>query len=244
MAILAAFQALLLVAIVGANAVSDEDIRLSKAFGGSHGVAFSDINSIQFGQVASSITIRSGERVDAVSLQIDSPAELTLTHGGSGGTDKTLTLTDDEYITTMEIHWAKKALSTRIFYLSFGTSAGNSISGGTMTDNNSTVNAPEGFHLSGFFGRAEGAVDQLGAIWTSINAIPAALTDSIGVEWYGSRIRNWVGPTIGDASDSACYRKTEPFNSHNECPLGYAKDKRDCITQCPMSYPGTSTEKE
>ncbi|KAG6597893.1 Adenylate kinase 2 [Phytophthora cinnamomi] len=54
---------------------------------------------------------------------------------------------------------------------------------------------------------------------------------------YGTTIRNWVGPTIGAASDTACYRKTVPFDSNNICPLGYGKDDDDCITQCPMAYP-------
>ncbi|KAL4164949.1 hypothetical protein KRP22_003685 [Phytophthora ramorum] len=154
MQFVAAFQALLCLFVTAVHAVSDKDIQLGSAFGGFHGIAFSDINSAQFGQVASSITIRSGDRIDAVTLRI---AELTLSHGGSGGEDNTLTLTNDEYITSMEIHWGKKGTSTLVFYLSFGTNAGNFVSGGTATEDNATVTAPEGFQLSGFFGRAEGS---------------------------------------------------------------------------------------
>ncbi|KAG6597788.1 uncharacterized protein IUM83_07813 [Phytophthora cinnamomi] len=93
------------------------------------------------------------------------------------------------------------------------------------------------FHLSGFFGRAGSEVYELGAIWTRINATHLHLTDDMGSEWYGKKIRNWVGPTVGDATDSACYRKTEAFNSDKLCPLGYNKTDSNCIAQCPLSYP-------
>lgn len=220
-----------------AAAVSaDEDIVLSETFGGPHGIAFSDINSIKFGQTVSSITIRSAERVDAVTLQVAAPAEVTMNHGGKGSEDKTLTLGPGEYITSMEANWGKKNDHTRVFYVSFTTSAGNTISGGSPTDDKGTVTAPEGFQLSGFHGRAEDEVDQLGVIWTRISAKNIELTDSAG-NGNGTSIRNWVGPTVGAASETACYRKTVAFDSNNICPLGYGKDDDDCITQCPMAYP-------
>ncbi|ETK88064.1 hypothetical protein F441_07760 [Phytophthora nicotianae CJ01A1] len=220
--------------------VSDSDIVLSDLYGGPHGVAFSDINSIKFEQVATSITIRTDKRVDAVTLQIGTPEEVTINHGGSGGTDKTLTLGAGEYITAMEAHWGKKDDHTRVFYLNFVTSAGNSISGGTQTEDKATATAPDGFQLAGFYGRAEAEVDQIGAIWTRISAKDLALTDLEESDslTYGSRtIRNWVGPTIGEADDTACYRKSVAYNSTNICPLGYGKDGDDCIAQCPLSYP-------
>ncbi|RLN64249.1 hypothetical protein BBJ29_005424 [Phytophthora kernoviae] len=228
---------LLLVFVAIHGAVSVQDIQLSEAFGGSHGIAFSDINSIILGQTISIVTIRAGDRIDAVTLQVATPTELTLSHGGSSGTDNTLTLNSDEFITSMEIHWGKKSSSTLVSYLNFVTSAGNSISGGTQTEDNSTVTAPDGFQLSGLFGRAEGAVDQLGAIWTRNEATPTELMDDMGSDWYGITIRNWVGPTISDASDTACYRETEAFGSGKVCPAGYSKSGSNCITECPISYP-------
>ncbi|KAE9050126.1 hypothetical protein PR001_g2675 [Phytophthora rubi] len=220
---------------------ADEDIVLSQLFGGPHGNAFSDINSVKFGQTASSVTIRSNKRVDAVTLQVTSPAELTFSHGGKGGTEQTLTLAPGEYINSMEAHWDKKNDHTRVFYLSFTTSEGKTISGGTQTGNKGTATAPEGFMLSGFYGRAADEVDQLGAIWTRISAKNVLLTDPSGVgnNTYGTTIRNWVGPNIGKSTDTACYRKTADFDSSNICPLGYGKDGDDCITQCPISYPVT-----
>uniref|UniRef100_H3GBL1 Jacalin-type lectin domain-containing protein n=1 Tax=Phytophthora ramorum TaxID=164328 RepID=H3GBL1_PHYRM len=224
-----------------AATVSDSDIVLSDLYGGPHGVAFSDIDSIKFAQRASSITVRSGERVDAVTLNVATPTEVTMNHGGSGGTENTLTLGAGEYITSMEAHWGKKDDHTRVFYLNFVTSAGNSISGGTQTDDKATATAPDGFQLGGFYGRAEDEVDQLGAIWTRMSAVDLVLTDeqeSSGSSlMYGTTIRNWVGSTVGVASDTACYRKSVDYNSTNICPLGYGKDGDDCIAQCPMAYP-------
>ncbi|KAE9012978.1 hypothetical protein PF011_g8674 [Phytophthora fragariae] len=219
--------------------VSDSDIVLSELYGGPHGVAFSDINLIKFQQTVSSFTLRSGARVDAVTLQITAPEELTMNHGGTGGSDVTLTLGAGEYITSMEAHWGKKDDHTRVFYLNFVTSFGNSISGGTETDDEATATAPDGFQLAGFYGRAEDEVDQLGAIWTRISANDLALTDveESSSLMYGTTIRNWVGPTIGESSDTACYRKSVDFNSTNICPLGYGKDGGDCVAQCPLSYP-------
>ncbi|KAG6614819.1 RAN GTPase-activating protein 2 [Phytophthora cinnamomi] len=220
---------------------ADEDIVLGDLFGGPHGNAFSDIKSIKFGQTASSVTIRSAKRVDAVTLQVASPAELTFTHGGKGGEEQTLTLGSGEYINSMEAHWEKQGSHTRVFYLSFTTSKGKTISGGTKTDKTGVATAPEGFMLSGFYGRAADEVDQLGAIWTRMSAKNVELTDPSGVgnNSYGTTIRNWVGPTIGKSTDTACYRKTADFDSNNICPLGYGKDGDECITQCPISYPVT-----
>lgn len=187
----------------------------------------------------SSITIRSGDRVDAVTLQVTALVEVTMNHGGSGGTDATLTLGVGEYITSMEAHWGKKDDHTRVFYLNFVTNFGNSISGGTQTDDKATATAPDGFQLAGFYGRAEDEVDQLGAIWTRILATDLSLSDeeTSSSLIYGTTIRNWVGPTIGESSDTACYRKSVAYNTTNICPLGYGKDGSDCVAQCPLSYP-------
>ncbi|KAF1777712.1 Jacalin-like lectin domain [Phytophthora cactorum] len=218
----------------------DEDIQLSEVYGGPHGDAFSDMAGIKLGQTLSSITIRGDARIDAVSTHVATPAEATWDHGGNGGTATTLILDTNEYIDSMEIHWGKKKTHTRVFYLKFTTSEGDSVSAGTKTDNSATVKAPEGFQLSGFFGRAASEVDQLGVIWTRRSAKAANLNDTMGTGWYGKRIRNWVGPTIGNAKDTACYRQMEPYNSSKVCPAGYSLyDQVDgnCIAECPLAYP-------
>lgn len=219
------------------GASANEDIVLSPVYGGPHGVAFSDVRNIVLGQTLSSVTIRAFRRVDAVTLQVTKPAEQTFTHGGKGGKETTLALGPGEYINSVEFHWGKKDGRTHVFYVNFGTSAGNSLAAGTKTKDTAVETAPKGFQLSGLHGRAEDEVDQLGCIWTRIDAKPALLTDVMDTAWFGDIIRNWVGPTIGAAKDSACYRKYKPFDSKKMCPLGYGNDDDDCIAQCPMSYP-------
>ncbi|KAK1941548.1 hypothetical protein P3T76_007414 [Phytophthora citrophthora] len=215
-----------------------DDIQLSPIYGGPHDTAFSDITSIKFSRAVSIITICAGARVDGIQLQT---GDQTFSHGYSCPQGSTLALGEGEYITSMEVHWGKNRRTndhTRVFYLKFTTSAGKSVSGGSTTKDNAIATAPDGFQLSWFFGRAGGVIDQLGAIWTRRSSIDLSLTDQMenaGV--YAATIRNWVGPTIGQASDTACYRKLVALGSKNACPLGYSNDRDDCLTMCPLSYP-------
>ncbi|ETL41432.1 hypothetical protein L916_07592, partial [Phytophthora nicotianae] len=153
-----------------------DSIVLSESFGGPHGMDFSDKNFVNSGQTVSQISIYAGERLDGVSLEISAPKTLTFTHGGTGGDRKVLKLGPGEYINSMEVHWGKKDDHTRIFYVNFLTSAGNSLSGGSMTDDKSTVTAPEGFQLAGFFGKSGKEIDTLGAVWAYIDLVTPAPT--------------------------------------------------------------------
>ncbi|CAI5746680.1 unnamed protein product [Peronospora destructor] len=204
----------------------DEDIQLSEVFGGPHGVAFSDMPFIKLGQTLNAIALRGDARLTAITTQVAMRANATWNHGGWNGAEAVLLLDRDEYVDKMEIHWAKRKTYTRVFFVNISSSAGNHVWAGTKTSKSTTLTAPEGFQLSGFFGRAGDEVDQLGVIWTRRSAKTANLTDRMGTEWYGKRIRNWVGPTLGSASDSACYRQTKPFGSNRTCPAGYNND--DC----------------
>ncbi|CAI5708199.1 unnamed protein product [Hyaloperonospora brassicae] len=232
--------ALLLVLFLGRGAAfSHTDVRHTKNFGEStKGDAFSDISKITLGTMISSVTLRGNKRVDQVTLRATSPVERTWTHGGSGGTDNTLLLRPGEYVTSMEVHLAKKLFRReRVTYLKLSTNLGHAVATGSPTNDVTVAEAPKGFRLSGFFGRASTEVYTIGAIWMRINATSLKLTDTMGTEWYGKRIRNWVGPTIGNAFDSACYRKTQPYSSNRLCPLGYVKTDTDCMAECPLSYP-------
>ena len=215
----------------------DEDIQLSEVFGGPHGVAFSDMQFIRLGQTLNAITLRGDERLISVTTQVVTPTIATWNHGGSGGAEATLLLDTGEYVNKMEIHWAKRKTHLRVFFVNISSSAGNHVWAGTQTSKSATVTAPEGFQLSGFFGRAESEVDQLGVIWTRRSARTTNLTDTMGTDWYGKRIRNWVGPTIGSSTDSACYRQTKSFGSNRTCPAGYNGNDETCIAQCPLAYP-------
>ncbi|OWZ24263.1 Endonuclease [Phytophthora megakarya] len=151
-------------------ATPEEPIQLSESFGGPHGTTFSDRNLVSAGQTIGSITLYTGERCHGLELEITAPTAQKLTHGGSGGTLKTLILSPDEYITSMEVHWGKHKGRTRVFYLGFTTSAGNSVDGGTTRADKQTVTAPKGYQLGGFFGLQGDEIDSIGAIWTKIAA--------------------------------------------------------------------------
>ncbi|KAG1713225.1 hypothetical protein DVH05_000945 [Phytophthora capsici] len=60
---------------------------------------------------------------------------------------------------------------------------------------------------------------------------------TLNVPTDGSVPPNWVGPSIGDFVDTACYRKTHKQNSIGGCPQGYHESKHKCWAQCPISYP-------
>ncbi|KAG4064916.1 hypothetical protein PC123_g389 [Phytophthora cactorum] len=173
---------------------ADEDIALSEFYGGPHGNAFSDISKIVLGQSLASITLRGAERLDAVTIQVVEPLGLTYNHGGPGGEEITLALDAAEYINSMEVHWCKNDGRTQVCYVNFTTSEGKTVSVGTKTQQSATVAAPEGFQLSGLFGRAEDEVYQLGAIWTRMDAKPLLLTDTMDTAWHGDIIRNWRQP--------------------------------------------------
>ncbi|KAI9914296.1 hypothetical protein PsorP6_008316 [Peronosclerospora sorghi] len=228
-----------LLALVMTNSfkVDEEDIRLSEVYGGIDGKAFSDVSSIILGQTLASVVLSGAERLDAITTHVSSPIDTTWNHGGSGEKEIALLLDTKEYITAMEIHWGTKRTRTYIFFVNFTTSEGNYASIGTKTTEKATVKAPPGFQLSGFFGRAKAGIHQLGIIWTRRSAQPAQLTDTMGIGWYGKRIRNWVGPTIGTAHDSACYRLTTPYDRKWSCPAGYKVNQGLCLAQCPLAYP-------
>ncbi|KAE9012975.1 hypothetical protein PF005_g9909 [Phytophthora fragariae] len=153
-------------------------IELSDVFGGPHGSEFTDEPSASSGQTVSSITVRGADRVDGVSLTISAPTPLSFRHGGNGGSDKTLALADGEFVTSMEAHWGQHNAHTRVFYLKFTTNKGNSVSNGKPTDEQGVVTAPNGYQLSGFFGRDGDEIDRLGAIWTSIKVVEATATEA------------------------------------------------------------------
>ncbi|POM59278.1 hypothetical protein PHPALM_32020 [Phytophthora palmivora] len=145
------------------------DFNLSNAYGGPHGTFFTDLALTQPGQTVSSITIRGARRVDAVRIDVSEPTESTLSHGGTGGTPKKLALKAGEYINSMEIHWGQKDNRTYVFYLRLTTNKGRSVAAGTVTDDSTVVEAPKGFQLNGFYGRAsDDGIGGLGAIFTKL----------------------------------------------------------------------------
>uniref|UniRef100_M4BZ32 Jacalin-type lectin domain-containing protein n=1 Tax=Hyaloperonospora arabidopsidis (strain Emoy2) TaxID=559515 RepID=M4BZ32_HYAAE len=184
--------------LVVALSASDEPVQLSESFGGlQNGTEFSDQATVVAGQTIGSITIRANKRVDSVSLEVLSPSVVTFIHGGCGGMDHVLKLGEREQITSMEVHWGEKNGGKRIFYLSFGTSAGNTISAGSKTPDMQTVTAPEGFQLGGFFGRCGDEIDMLGAIWSRISA-DAPVADALALNSPHIPTLAPLAGTVGD----------------------------------------------
>ncbi|KAI9986827.1 hypothetical protein PInf_025788 [Phytophthora infestans] len=161
------------VIVAGCTTALQDGIRLGETFGGPHGDKFSDLNRVSPGQTVESITIRSADRIDAVSLVVVDPwgVKDNLAHGGGGGDPNTLTLGADEHIIGVQAHWGKYYRKTRIMYIEFTTDQGNTISGGTPTDNIGKEVAPDGYQLGGLVGYSDKEVDSLGPIWTIIEPV-------------------------------------------------------------------------
>ncbi|WP_436529671.1 jacalin-like lectin [Actinoplanes sp. HUAS TT8] len=126
--------------------------QFSEQFGGPHGNYFNDVDTVT---TPSSFSLRAGSRVDRVG-----------THGGTGGTLKTLTLGTGEYVTSAYLCRGSYNSQTRIFYTKFTTNLGNTLAGGTTTSDCVTRTAPAGWQIAGFHGRSGDEVDKLGFIYT------------------------------------------------------------------------------
>lgn len=112
---------------------------------------------------ASSITLRGAERIDAVSITLASGQ--TFTHGGTGGTAKTLKLNSGESLTSAVICQGLHNNNTRIFYIGVTTSAGRTVEAGTKNSDCVTRTAESGWGIVGFTGRAGDEVDRVALIY-------------------------------------------------------------------------------
>jgi Ricin-type beta-trefoil lectin domain/Jacalin-like lectin domain len=89
-------------------------------------------------------------------------------HGGSGGTAQTLTLGSGEYLNAVNLCIDQYQGHTRVFYISFTTSNGRSLSGGTTSSSCTTYAAPSGWQIVGFHGRSGDEVDKLGVVYAPV----------------------------------------------------------------------------
>ncbi|KAE9246524.1 hypothetical protein PF001_g33516, partial [Phytophthora fragariae] len=106
-------------------AALENGIMLSETYGGPHGSEFSDMYFVSPGQVVKSITIRTGERVNGVGINVVDPLGKPhiVYHGSYRGDNNTLTLRKDEYVTSIEAHWGEYHSHTRVRFIEFKTSA-------------------------------------------------------------------------------------------------------------------------
>ncbi|WP_089102529.1 jacalin-like lectin [Streptomyces hyaluromycini] len=149
---------------VGFSWSENANFQLSDQFGGPHGDYYQDIDKVAVGARATSISLRSGSRVDQVGITLADGT--TLTHGGTGGTASSLTLGSNEYVTTAYLCESKYNNTTRIFYAKFTTNLGNTLAGGTTTSDCVTRTAPSGWQIAGFHGRSGDELDKVGFIYT------------------------------------------------------------------------------
>jgi len=133
--------------------------------GGSGGSSFDDIEEMKVDLYRSAprrvtkVTMRSGRRVDKVALTYSDGRSVS--HGGSGGSESTLTLGSNEVVNRYDICVDKHDGSNRIFHLKLYTNTGRSIGGGDK-QGSCTSGSYSGKHLFGFHGRSGASVDALG----------------------------------------------------------------------------------
>ncbi|KAG6612981.1 uncharacterized protein IUM83_11912 [Phytophthora cinnamomi] len=103
------FQAVAAAVMLLASGTDAELYRLSEKFGEPHGTSFSDAGFAIAGQTVRSVTIRTGERVNGVGIDVTRPdgERTNLFHGGSGGYPKTLGLNSGERFLCLEAHSGK-----------------------------------------------------------------------------------------------------------------------------------------
>ncbi|KAJ5175112.1 mannose-binding lectin [Penicillium canariense] len=138
-------------------------LRQSEFSGGPHGTWFNDLPNVPSSPVASVLTFRGASRLDAVALQLSDGTSFS--HGGTGGTEVTLTLGTDEYWTATKICTGQYNDQTRNFYIKATTSAGNTLEAGTVTDSCTTYTADDGYGVVGFMGQDGDEMDQLALIY-------------------------------------------------------------------------------
>ncbi|MEU3850176.1 jacalin-like lectin [Streptomyces sp. NPDC029554] len=147
---------------VGFSYTLDPALRASDFFGGPHGTAFNDADDLPATPAPRTLTLRGDARLDALSLTHDDGT--VLSHGGTGGTARSLTLAAGEHLTSVRLTQGQKDGRTRIFSASFTTDRGRTLSAGTATSDARTFTAPSGHRIVGFTGRAGSEIDKLGVI--------------------------------------------------------------------------------
>ncbi|KIY73689.1 hypothetical protein CYLTODRAFT_428268 [Cylindrobasidium torrendii FP15055 ss-10] len=153
-------------------------LRMGDSAGGPHADTFTDLASNLAANnvpTMTSFTISSGNRIDRVSYDLTYPdgSKQTISHGGSGGTAKTLSLAGD-YITGLTFCTGQKNDHTRVFYIKATTKGGKTLEGGSSTSDCVTVSVPTdagsggAWGLVGFWGRAGDETDRLGPFWGAV----------------------------------------------------------------------------
>lgn len=131
--------------------------------GGPHGDWFSDLASLPEKPVVSKLVFRGNKRLDSVGVVLSTGTSLT--HGGTGGTEASLTLATGEYWTSAKFCTGKYSNHTRNFYVLATTSKGRTVTAGTSTSDCTTFTAPTGWQIVGYMGQDGDEIDQVSLIY-------------------------------------------------------------------------------
>ncbi len=115
------------------------------------------------GARATTLTLRSGSRVDQMGLTLSNGT--TLTHGGTGGTASSLTL-GSEYVTSAQLCQGVKDGNTRIFLAELHHQPRQQPGGWYDDLGLCDPHGAVGLDIAGFHGRTGDEVDKLGFIYT------------------------------------------------------------------------------
>ncbi|MGG4144326.1 jacalin-like lectin [Paenibacillus algorifonticola] len=138
-------------------------ISLSAPFGGSGGEHFNQLAHLPSGQRLTSLSIRSGSRLDGIQLGFASG--VVLSAGGTSAAQSSIQLASDEYVKSVVLNQGSRNGGMRIFYAKFTTNKGQVLAGGTTTSDAVTYTAPEGWYIAGFYGKADNEMDRMGVIY-------------------------------------------------------------------------------
>ncbi|KAF7714413.1 Uncharacterized protein PECH_001353 [Penicillium ucsense] len=138
-------------------------LRQSPFSGGPHGNWFNDLPKLPASPVASVLTFSGADRLDSVSIKLADGT--TFSHGGTGGTAKSLTLGKGERWISTKLCTGQKDGRTRNFYIKATTSDGRTLEAGTATDSCTTFVADSGYGVVGFMGQDGDEIDQLALIY-------------------------------------------------------------------------------
>ncbi|AFC32588.1 hypothetical protein PM3016_5927 [Paenibacillus mucilaginosus 3016] len=115
-----------------------------------------------------SVTLRGASRLDAVSMSYANGT--VLTSGGTGGNASSLILGSGEYFVSALLYQNTYNESSRVFYLELTTNQGRKVSAGTKSGTATTLTAPAGSYIAGFFGRSGDTIDKLGLVYKALPA--------------------------------------------------------------------------
>ncbi|HVE82135.1 MAG TPA: jacalin-like lectin [Myxococcales bacterium] len=129
----------------------------------SAGAPFNDLPGTS--EVPAAITVRGGNRIDAVSVTYQGGA--VKSHGGTGGDAKKLDGLEKDPVVSVSMCEGSKDGRERAGSLKLTTRSGRSLSAGKGTSKCTTV-APPNKKLLGFYGRSGSEIDVLGTYWGNL----------------------------------------------------------------------------